>query len=64
MRNQFATKFWHEAHLSLPAELRPRYLAQMLAAERWELAIGQLIQSFSSIKKTLSRLFQTPRSAH
>ena len=20
MRNQFATKFWHEAHLSLPAE--------------------------------------------
>ena len=64
MRKQFETKFWHEAHQSLPGELRPRYLAQMQAAERWELAIGRVVQTFSSAKKALSRLFQTPRSAH
>lgn len=64
MRNQFVTKFWHEAHQSLPAELRPRYLTQMQAAERWELALGHVVQTFSSAKKALSRLFQTPRSAH
>jgi hypothetical protein len=59
MRNQFATKFWHEAHLSLPAELRPRYLAQMQAAERWELAIGRIVQTCSSAKNRIGRLFHT-----
>lgn len=59
MRNQFVTKFWHDAHQSLPGEVRPRYLAQMQAAERWELALGRLVQTFASAKKALSRLFQT-----
>ena len=59
MRKHFATQFWHEAHQSLPAELRPRYLTQMQAAERWELAIGRVVQSCSSAKNALSRLFHT-----
>ena len=48
MRKDFATRFWHEAHQSLPAELRPRYLTQMQAAERWELAIGRLVERADS----------------
>ena len=59
MRKDFATRFWHEAHQSLPAELRPRYLAQMQAAERWELAIGQVVETVSSAKNTIARLFHT-----
>ena len=64
MRNNFVTQFWREAHQSLPAELRGRYLSEMQAAERWELAIGHVVQTFARAKKALSRLFQTPRSAH
>jgi hypothetical protein len=59
MRKPFVTKFWQEAHQSLPAELRPRYLAQMQAAERWELAIGRVVETFSGARSALSRLFQT-----
>jgi hypothetical protein len=63
MRKNFATQFWHQAHQSLPAELRPRYLSQMQAAERWELAIARFVQFGSSAKNALSRLFNT-RLAH
>ena len=59
MRKDFATSFWHEAHQSLPEELRPRYLAQMQAAERWELAIGHVVQTVSSARNTIARLFHT-----
>ena len=64
MRNQFVTKFWHEAHQSLPAELRPRYLSQMQAAERWELVIGRVVRTCSSAKNTIARLFHTKKLAH
>jgi hypothetical protein len=63
MRNDFATRFWYEAHQSLPAEVRSRYLAQMQAAERWELAIGRVVQTVSSAKNSIARLFHT-RLAH
>ena len=59
MRKDFATRFWHEAHQSLPEELRPRYLSQMQAAERWELAIGRVVQTVSSARNTIARLFHT-----
>ena len=64
MRNNFVTKFWSDAHQSLPAELRARYLGEMQAAERWELAIAKLVELTASTKQGLLRLFQTPRSAH
>jgi hypothetical protein len=48
MRNNFVTKFWSDAHQSLPAGLRARYLGEMQAAERWELAIARLVQLFKN----------------
>jgi hypothetical protein len=59
MRSRFVTQFWQQAHQSLPAELRPRYLAQMQAAERWELAIGRVVEACSAAKNTIARLFHT-----
>ena len=59
MRNNFVTTFWQEAHQSLPAEIRPRYLAQMQAAERWELAIGRVVETCSGARNTIARLFHT-----
>ena len=59
MRKDFATRFWHEAHQSLPEEVRARYLSQMQAAERWELAIGRVVESVSTAKNTIARLFHT-----
>ena len=64
MRNNFVTKFWSDAHQALPAALRARYLSEMQAAERWELAIARLVELTASTKQGLLRLFQTPRSAH
>ena len=64
MRNNFVTEFWREAHQSLPAELRGRYLSEMQAAERWELTIARLVESLSGLKQGIARLFQTPKSAH
>ena len=59
MRKDFATRFWHEAHQSLPAEVRARYLSQKQAAERWELAIARVVQTVSSAKSSIARLFHT-----
>jgi hypothetical protein len=65
MRNeQFVTPFWRAAHQGLPASVRERYALQMRAAERWELAIGALIENVSRAKLAVARMFQTPRSAH
>jgi len=64
MRNDFVTSFWRDAHQGLPAGVRERYALQMRAAERWELAIGALIEGWSRARLAIARAFQAPRSAH
>jgi hypothetical protein len=62
MRNQLVTPFWKNALESLPVELRPRYVNDIEAAERWELRISALIEAGSRAKSAFARMFQTPRS--
>lgn len=50
MRNELATPFWREAYESLPAHVRGRYLGEFVAAERWELTLGSLIEAWSRAK--------------
>jgi hypothetical protein len=65
MRNKrLVTPFWNNALKSLPAELRPRYVHELEAAERWELRIQALIEAGSRAKSAIARTFQTPRRAH
>ena len=67
MRNQFATPFWNAAFNSLPPAERQRYRSQLRTAERWDLAIGDVIDVFSRGRKLLARLLQTAprrRPAH
>ena len=54
MRNEFVTPFWKDALASLPEQVQQRYSLQMHAAERWELALGTVIE-------TLSRTFGRTR---
>ena len=46
----------------LPASVRAQYLTQLKAAERWELAIGDLIELGSRVKVAVAKLFHTPRA--
>ena len=64
VRNEFVTSFWRNAHQGLPASVRERYALQMRAAERWELAIGMLVDQFARARQAIARVFQAPRSAH
>lgn len=50
MRNEFVTDFWRKAYESAPASVRIQYHGHFLAAERWELAIGALIETWSRLK--------------
>ena len=50
MRNELVTPFWREAYESLPAHVRGRYLGELVAAERWELTLGSLIEAWSRAK--------------
>jgi len=59
MRNELLTPFWREAYSSLPAQVRERYLGEFVAAERWELTIGSLIEIWTRAKNTTRDLFQT-----
>ena len=58
MRNhdQFVTPFWRKAYESLPAAIRGRYLTQIQAAERWELAIADLLEVWTRAKNASLRL--------
>ena len=47
MHNHLVTPFWKNALQSLPAEVRPRYVLQMEAAERWELRLTGLVEFVS-----------------
>jgi hypothetical protein len=64
MHNHLVTPFWKNALQSLPAEVRPRYVLQMEAAERWELRLTGLVEFVSRARAAFGRMFQTPRSAH
>jgi hypothetical protein len=64
MYKEFVTPFWQRAYESLPSEVRGQYLTQIKAAERWELAIGDMIQLVSRAKNAILKLFQTPSRAH
>ena len=62
MRNEFVTSFWHRAYESLPSEVRAQYFTQIKAAERWELALGDMIEVWSRAKNAVVRFVQTPRA--
>jgi hypothetical protein len=62
MRKEFVTPFWQRAYESLPSEVRAQYLTQIKAAERWELALGDMIQLLSRAKNAVAKIFQTPRT--
>ena len=64
MYKEFVTPFWQRAYDSLPRQVRGQYLTQIKAAERWELAIGDIIQVVSRAKNAIVKLFQTPSRAH
>jgi hypothetical protein len=61
---KFKTKFWRDVAARLPAEVRVRHGADLQRAERWELALDQLIETFARVKATFARMFHTPRGAH
>lgn len=60
MRNEFVTPFWQKAYESLPAGVREHYLTDIQAAERWELALRDLIEVCTRAKN----LLLTPSRAH
>jgi len=60
MRNEFVTPFWQRAYESLPAHVREQYLTQVKAAERWELALGDVLQAWSRAKNAAVRLLRRP----
>jgi hypothetical protein len=64
MRNEFVTPFWQRAYDSLPKEVRAQYFTQIQAAERWELAVGDVVEVLSRAKNAVLRLIQTPSRAH
>jgi hypothetical protein len=64
MHNELVTPFWRKAYDSLPAHVRGRYHGQIVAAERWELAIGSVIKGYSRLKHAVQGLFHTPRARH
>jgi hypothetical protein len=59
-RNEFVTSFWQGAYASLPSAVRERYVADLRAAERWELRMDAVIESWSRAKE----LFSRPAAAH
>ena len=66
MREEFRTPFWRAAFESLPRVVQRRYLPQLQAGERFELALDAAIRLCSRAGKSLARLLQaSPRtSAH
>lgn len=64
MRREPVTPFWRNAYQSLPPQARERYLDEIAAAERLELAMAAVIQAVSRLKGALQGLFHTPRARH
>lgn len=63
MRRQAVASFWQKAARSLPPHVRARYAGYFEQAERWELALDELIELGSRAKSRLDRRFHLPRSA-
>jgi hypothetical protein len=63
MRNQAVTSFWRKAARSLPAHVRTRYAGYFEQAERWELALDELIELGSRARSRVGRTFHALRSA-
>ena len=55
MRNEIVTPFWKNALASLPASVRPRYAADIAAAERWELRIDAAVKRFTRARGAFSK---------
>jgi hypothetical protein len=64
MHKEFTTSFWQHAYNSLPPQVRGQYLTQIKAAERWELALGDVLKAWSRAKNAIVKVFQTPSRAH
>jgi len=63
MKNRnLKTAFWRNAANSLPAAVRERYMAHFEAAERWDLALDAVVDSFSRLASP-SGLFRTSSSS-
>jgi hypothetical protein len=62
MRKDFVTNFWQQAYEKLPASARAQYLTHMKAAERWELAVDDVIELWSRARGAVAKLFHTPRT--
>jgi len=54
MRDELVTPFWRNAYASLPPHVRGRYHAELVAAERWELAIAAAIEAWTRVKNALA----------
>ena len=64
MRNQFATPFWKNALESLPESLRPRYVNDFAAAERWELRLDAIVEGWTRLRNRIrTRHLTGPRPA-
>ena len=55
MRNEITTPFWKNALASLPASVRPRYAADIAAAERWELRIDAAVKRWTRARTAFTR---------
>jgi hypothetical protein len=64
MRSNLRTPFWRAAYRALPESVRPRHLADIERAERWELALDAAVEALSWVKGAVSRLFGTNNKAH
>jgi hypothetical protein len=64
MRNELVTDFWRKAYDSVPAHVRAQYHGHFVAAERWELSFGALIELWSRAKAAVRNIFHAPRARH
>ena len=55
MRNEIMTPFWRNALASLPASVRPRYAADIAAAERWELRVDAALKRWTRARTAFTR---------
>ena len=63
MRKQTVASFWQSASRSLPSHVASRYAGYFEQAERWELALDDIIELGARAKSQFGRAFHTPRSA-
>jgi hypothetical protein len=63
MRNHLVTPFWKNALDQLPPAIRERHVRDVEAAERWELRLNALIETWSRAKSALTGLkHRAPRT--